>query len=388
MSKVEEEGDFEFWLPQGWKLVPVLSSYNVKDSDLFTLLRQKGIYVGVRDRKQMIMLLASTLITPEDFQFLIKRISDREDKYRTTEANVPCYEDSDSIAEIITEGYVNALMENASDKYPMFGVKDVSYKELDKDKIEINGKVETHDWMRAVQATSKLHDFSFEVEKRGGMVYFISGTTTIETKRLIEFIREEVNRVLKSNGVVARKSKVFILRNEYFVDQVSMFNFFREFETKGYSILKFSKIIDIIFGIYEHAAIPSEFSWMKEKIEEVSLKGDNIESNDVIKLGQNGCLKFGEIESEFKFDLNGVKGTCIIKYGFPSGHRKTKKGNIKSVEFEAKVVSVNTLDANAKSDLIKKSIVADFNARKGIICSGMAKTGSLKMWNEVQGEIV
>ena len=386
MLKSEDNSNInsDFLLPQGGQLVSILSSYNVKDSDLYLLLRRKGIYIGARDRKQMIMLLASTLITPNDFDYLIKRISDREEKYRTTEASVQCHEDAEAIESIITEEYVRQLMDSSSDKYPMFSVKDVGYERYN-NRIEIRGKVETHDWIQNVQATSRLHEFSFEIENKGSIINYTSGTTTIETKRLIEHIREEINKTLKNNGIVSRRSKIFILRNDYFTNQISMFEFFKHFEEDKYSILKFNKIIDIVFGMYEFANVPSEFKWMKEKIEEISLKGDGIESNDIIRLGKSGCLNFGEIESEFSFLFEKTSGTCVIKYGFPAGHKKTKKGNSRSIEFEARVVSIEVAEKNV---LIKKAIVADFNARKAFVCNEMSKAGKLKNEIDRQGEIL
>ncbi|WP_139925503.1 hypothetical protein [Hymenobacter sp. DG01] len=295
ISNLEDNSASEFWLPQGGQLISILSSYNIKDFDLYSLLKKKGMLVGERDRKQMIMLLASTLITPADFIYLAKRISDREDKYRTIEASIQANEDADVISDIITKEYIDRLMGASSDKYPTFSIRDIEYESHSDGKVSVIGKVETHDWVRSLQATSKLHDFSFEVEYTGNSVRYISGTTTLETKKLIRYIRDEVNKTLKTNGVVNRRSKIFILRNNYFNNQISMFEFFRKFESNEYSCLKFIKTIDIIFNIHELARVPKEFKWMKEKINEISLKGDNIESNDVVKLGEKVAWILGKL---------------------------------------------------------------------------------------------
>lgn len=366
---METDKSSDFLLPQGNQLISILTSYNIKDADLYMLLKNKGIYTGCKERKHMIMILASTLITSDDFQFLAQRVADRDDKYRTTEASISCsMDESEKIVHFIGEEYIKKLLDNASDNYPTFVIKNSDYQYVNENKVSINGQVETHDWIRSLQSSQRVHDFALDIEQRDGRIYFTSGTTTIETKRLIQYLRNEINISLRKEGVVNKKSKLFILKNDSFYKNEYMFEFFRKFSEKGYFGLKFKKIQDIIFNINENSNLPKEFGWMKERIEEISLRGEDIQANDIIKLGDDGCLNFGEIESEFSFKFGDYQGLCTIKYGFPSGHKKTKRGNNKSVEFETKVLNI---DCDNKNFEIKKLITNDFNSRKAIICNEM-----------------
>lgn len=131
-----------------------------------------------------------------------------------------------------------------------------------------------------------------------------------------------------------------ILANHFFENK-SRYEFLDSFIQQSYNSLVFQRIIDIDVGVdHKLSNFPEKFSWLKDNVDEIELHGKNIHLTEILELGDEGGLIFGEIYAEFKFNYPEAAGTCVIGFGFPNFYTSQSP-----VEFEAKITSL-TLHAS------------------------------------------
>ena len=214
-------------------------------------------------------------------------------------------------------------------------------------------------------------------------------TTTVETKDLTNKIQNATEDFFKEQGTINKNTMMQRVLAKYFIDNSAIYEFLNFFVAQSYKILTFKKISDIDVGIdQKYGQFPENFLWLKDNIDVVSLHGNKIQSSDVMKLGELGILVFGEIEAEFGFEYSEAKGTCIIRYGFPSYYEK--KGN---TEFEAKVIKLNPFPAftHVPKDRISRHLIQEFQRNKhqlfeSFILNGKANTQKRNVENQFEFE--
>ncbi len=186
-----------------------------------------------------------------------------------------------------------------------------------------------------------------------------------ETKNMLSAVQRSVHREL-ANLKVVREEEVLKVITRHFKKEADIFRFLMEFTHASGTPLEFLRIENIQAGLTKkRVPCPDKFKWLEDQVDEITLRGTNLESSDIIELGKLGILVFGEFDACYQFDVDSVTGTCVVKYGFPSFFNHGKL----ATEFEARIQNVtpNAGFEGVSREKLRADITAYFMAWKSTI---------------------
>ena len=86
------EKDF---LPQGDYIRQLLVKSNISTSNINSLLKEKGVFLGNNEKNNSVPLLMKTIVSPEDFNNLYETQKSKEDTTKFKTATIKCNTDFD-----------------------------------------------------------------------------------------------------------------------------------------------------------------------------------------------------------------------------------------------------------------------------------------------------
>lgn len=365
MSKKESGPDKESkipLLPFGETLRPLLRAGSLSDNDLKFMLQRRGVFVKDAHKSKTIPKLTSFLLSPREFELLRDRQQFKENTIKTSDAKTTWSSEKTVVQAMPDE--CQPFVEELIDESSSYQLTKCKLQNVHSDEVVINLAIERQDWTKDTFSNTTYHDcrLSISREASSNIVTFHSETTVPETKELVDKVQKAIHSHFIQEGVVLQGTPIQKILAEYFVSNQAIFEFLRIFINQVDTPLSFRKVVDIDAGINSNSRdFPENFSWLKEgNIDKVNLHGSKIHQTDVMKLGKIGILEFGEIEAEFQFEYQGIKGVCIIKYGFPEYYAKTTS------EFEVKVASLQLYSAYQKipRDQIRRFLLQQFQKDK------------------------
>lgn len=365
----EHREEINTLLPFGATLQPLIASSNLTESDLKYSLQRRGIFSKYNQRLYSVPKLASLLLSPKEFNILKNRQNNREANIKVTTSQARWVDNSRSLSDVLPAD-INSLVEGIVDQssaYQITNCKPI----IESNKIIIEGQIKRNDWTKEVFSNTTFHTWRISIERdeKTGVVEFRSESTTPETKQLLDRIQSNAYKRMQQSDAVSRGKNIQKIISNAFISNAYKFEYLREF-LKNNEFLKFKKVVNISAGVDSTVHFPDKFSWLRGKIELISLKGSEIQETDAMSMGELGLLLLGDIDALFSFsfkDKNSdtdISGTCVIRYGFPKSTVKKKDS-----EFEVKILDLK-LDSQCvhiSKEQIKRTIIGTFQKLKHLI---------------------
>jgi 1,2-phenylacetyl-CoA epoxidase PaaB subunit len=324
-------------LPFGETLRPLISASSLECTDLKDVLQRRGIFVKKSDKRNIVPVLTSILLSPREFDFLRNKQDFKENRIKTSDAKATWNVQTKTVVQAIPEDiekFAKKLEDDSSYKL----INCVLHRDTEGNEVVIKCNIERTDWKKDVLSYKTYHDCKLSITKKDNAVFYSAETTVPETKKFISKFQDAIHSYFQKQEVVSNDIPMQRILTDKFRDNKEIFNFLDIFTKQNSNILSFQKIVDIHAGIDHNIPnFPENFKWLKD-VDKINLHG-KLNTTDIMDLSKKGILVFGEIEAEFKFDstkVNKAKGMCTIKYGFPKFYEKRK-----SVEFEAKIGDLN-----------------------------------------------
>lgn len=354
-------------LPYGETMRPLVKSSSLTDSDLKFLLQKRGVFKQNTAKNETLPLILTLLLSPKEFEILKNRqhIKESNVKHHSTQAEWIGGDKSLASVFIDDNDLKNVIEQQLVGDNKSYEVTKCLISPAHSNKIVITGEIKRTDWTKDAFSDTTNHEWRLVIEKleNTNFIEYRYETTAPETRELVVKIEEFIHNDLQKNKMVKADIPAQKILANYFLTKKSLFDYLFAFTKEKYEALSYKRIANILSGVDNTKKFPAKFDWLnKGNVDEISLHGKKLDENEIISLGNEGILIFGEIEAEFEFTYKQAKGICVISYGFP----KYYKQQARLIEFEAKItqLSLNSDSAHISKDNIKRYLLSEFQKMK------------------------
>jgi hypothetical protein len=322
-------------LPFGEMLKPLLSSSQLGDSDLKKFLLRKGILIKDSDKDVTIPVFANMLLSPLEINELKEMLLEKEDRLKSISRHASWVGKASDLQEAITQinqrltsikPEANCKLIESND----FMAKRENYYELD---VKLERTSATKDLITGITQ----HEARIGVYLEDGKVFVKCEYTAPETKKFVEKVVGEVNRTFVEKKCIKSAIKSILFRD--FPSHSSRIDFLLSFsKVKASDYFYNPDIENIKFRPDpEIENIPSDLAKMKDKVTNLDINGNNLDSLDYLTEDKYKlCVLLERIIIKFDFQFQENKGICIAEIGFPSTLNNKRKIDYET-EFETSI---------------------------------------------------
>lgn len=345
-------------LPYGEHLRGLLQNSLITESQLRTLLREKGIYFCESIKEKMVPVLSSLLLSPKEFDILKEHQKTKEDKEKRHESRFK------TELQVTTQNLKQALKSFNLNDLDTNKFKNYKYKtplvtfEEDKEKKQLSVTYE-------IERYQRNKSFSEQVEfYKGTIILDCNGnnleiiTKNISTaKETLDINRNIINHIrnkLVENRIITTTTKEEkILMSDMSNEEIIQFLLAFTDNTKLKDI-KFEDVKSIDIEIDESIPLPdkSDIKWMESKINKLKLDGKKIEEIKLLTEDTNHkYLKCWGLAAVFKYDNTIGKGDSIVEFRFNSTSKNEFFIQINLSKFDKKLYKEKSIEDMILSDI-------------------------------------
>lgn len=342
MEKIEE--NINRFLPFGESLRAILQHVSIKDRERRQLLRMKGIFVNSSDEESTFPILLTSLLSPNEFEFLKDRLQAKEDRDKTITRTLE-WETTKTLISAIPDNFnVQEIIKTTFPKYKVIG--NPNFKMIDKNpnKICLEFKCETNNYSKPWFRGKNEFKGSVTLEKvttKDNKVQLQIIHTSPETTDIAEKVSKKLENHFKANNYMNPKKEIQRILYRHFSNEERIK--FLLSMTGGNNIFTYSKATFLDIGPDPSETLPSDISWLElAKVRELNINGEKLHELPFLKDNNlHKYMELSEMEVIYDFHLPSVEGSCIIKFGFSGYDFKKRIGNI---EFMVDILKIYPKD--------------------------------------------
>lgn len=354
-----------FLLPTGDYLRQLIGQSNIKSNDLKPLLRARGIFSISDDKKVIGPLLIKTGISPYEFIELRDLHITKEESLKYKTRSIEWNSEKrliDAIPELME--YDN-LLDHQFETCSLINAPCFTSQSGNLDHVVMNFEISRKDLTRNWGENTTSHKGRVELKRiDNNPQIFISLThTSTETKDFANKVVDTVITHFKSNNDVSPEVNIVMIRFGDFTNE-NRINFFNQLsQTGGAGKLKFTDTKNIhISPINLSATAPKDLVWMKDKIENLKLTGQNLHSTFFITdKSHHQYIQLIGITCDYRFTIDDTSGECHIIFEFSESD-----GNKINSELTLNIsmIKLHINEAGSSKDSIKKQILESLESKK------------------------
>lgn len=306
-------------LPQGDMIRQLLTNGNISSSNINTLLREKGVFLGNADKNASVPLLMKTIISPADFDELFETQKKKEDTVKFRTATIKCIEEID-LKDVFSEKINLPKKIAEAHKYqPNFKLIGDPQFYFEKDAAVYEYKIERTNLLEDWTNNKTIHNGAVYItkSKEGELELSIEqNSTSKETIMLNDMISKEIKNILKTKKIIKLEDDFIRIKYNDF-NNADRIQFLYSF-TKDFCIyLKFSSITDIDLYLDEEQESHKDVKKFLDEIDSLKLNGKDLQNHLLLKNNQyHDKLIFASISLKYNFNIEGVKGVSTIIISF------------------------------------------------------------------------
>jgi len=332
-------------LPYGNELRDLLSRSNITAFEMNKLLRSKGVYLSNPSKENILPILSSILLSPSEFDFLKDKQKTREDSgKRRSDLPIKCMDSikNENLITILPPSLnLDEIAQNSLSSYKFHNVN-LNFEMINDNPNKIKASFTITKFENNKIWFENKNEFDGYVifELNQDKLEFKSSSihTSLDTESIIDSIKKEVLKTLKSKQFIANDTKEEKILFDNFLKNHMSIPFFLKFTTTGLKELVFENIISMELELNREETLPknSDIKWMENKIQKFKLDGKEIQEVDLINSNKNyKYLHCWGIVAEYSFESKEGVGRCKVNFSFQ------KKGKC---EFELHIIGKANLD--------------------------------------------
>jgi hypothetical protein len=336
----KEPEDIQQFLPYGEMLRGFMEQSFIGKGDLKNLLRNRGVFTSQSEKSDVIPILSATILRPSEFDLLRETQNSKEDNPKIITQTVE-WSSSKTIFDALPEALnFPAILNLEFNNYRLVGMPEFTPAGKDLDKVKLDFTVERIDYAKSWSQTSNEFHGSLEIQKMevGGDIKIVITHTASETKQVASKVASSLIRHFKDEGFIdpsAELEKILFSR----LSNADRIRYLLSLARNPSSlILHFQDIVNLEFSPDPSIPLPEGIDWMEKKIQDLKLNGNELHKTLFFKnQSYYDYLHLYQIDSKFKFDTQGLPGSCVISIGFPD------YGRVKNLdaEMEVKIRSID-----------------------------------------------
>lgn len=329
MEKIQE--NINRFLPFGESLRVILQHDSIKDRERRQLLRMKGIFVNSSDDDSTFPILLTSLLSPNEFEFLKDRLQAKEDRDKTITRTLEWETPKTLISAIPDNFNVQEIIKTTFPKYKVIG--NPNFKMIDKNpnKISLEFKCETNNYSKPWFRGKNEFKGSVTLEKvttKDNKVQLQIIHTSPETTDIAEKVSKKLENHFKENNYMNPKKEIQrILYRDFSNEERIQFLLSM---TEGNDVFTYTKATFLDIGPDPSETLHSDIRWLElAKVRELNINGEKLHELPFLKdKNLHKYMELSEMEVIYDFQLPSVEGSCIIKFGFSGYDFKKRIGNI------------------------------------------------------------
>jgi len=345
-------------LPYGEHLRGLLQNSLITESQLRTLLREKGIYFCDSIKEKMVPVLSSLLLSPKEFDILREHQKTKEDKEKRHESRfkTELQVDTQTLKQALKSFNLNDLDTNKFKNYK-YKNPNVTFEE-DKAKKQLTVTYEIERYQRNKSFSEQVESFRGTVmlDCNGNNLEII--TKNISTaKETLDINKNIINHIkgklIENNIMSATTKEEKILMSDMSNEEIIQFLLAFTDNTKLINI-KFEDVKSIDIEIDNSIPLPekSDIKWMESKINKLKLDGKKIEEIKLLTEDTNHkYLKCWGLVAVFKYDNTIGKGNSIVEFRFNPTNKNEFFIQINSSKFDKKLYKEKSIEDMILSDI-------------------------------------
>jgi hypothetical protein len=345
-------------LPYGEHLRGLLQNSLITESQLRTLLREKGIYFCDSIKEKMVPVLSSLLLSPKEFDILREHQKTKEDKEKRHESRfkTELQVDTQTLKQALKSFNLNDLDTNKFKNYK-YKNPNVTFEE-DKAKKQLTVTYEIERYQRNKSFSEQVESFRGTVmlDCNGNNLEII--TKNISTaKETLDINKNIINHIkgklIENNIISATTKEEKILMSDMSNEEIIQFLLAFTDNTKLINI-KFEDVKSIDIEIDNSIPLPekSDIKWMESKINKLKLDGKKIEEIKLLTEDTNHkYLKCWGLVAVFKYDNTIGKGNSIVEFRFNPTNKNEFFIQINSSKFDKKLYKEKSIEDMILSDI-------------------------------------
>jgi hypothetical protein len=357
------EKDF---LPQGDYIRQLLVKSNISTSNINSLLKEKGVFLGNNEKNNSVPLLMKTIVSPEDFIGLYETQKTKEDATKFKTATIKCNNDFSIIDIFTTDFDINKrIVEEHTYKTNFKVNNNPTFYFEDKESAVYEYQIERENLLEDWTRNKTIHRGAVIIRKtKGGDIQLTveQNSTSKETAIVNEIVIKEIRNMLEKNSLIKPNEDFIRVKFNDFLN-ASRIQFLYSFTTNFCIYLEFKAITDIDLYLDETIESHQDVKMFLDEIDSLRLNGKELQNHVLLKDNKyHDKLIFGSISLKYDFDVRGAKGTCSIILSFPEYIQK------KSQNSDLQVTIVFTLSKDSKKitteNKLRKEIFSYFEKNK------------------------
>jgi len=292
---------FETKLPYGSELNDLLTQHYVTEANVTQLLQKKGVYYGIKDKKFTVPIVASMLLTPEEFEFLKEKRNTKEDRLKRS-SRVHGWSSKKSLSEEIpTNINVRDIIDTRFKGYEIVG--NPRFVVQNKNKVTMKFNIERIDNTKGWCNSRRIFNGVIELEVRNGdvEVSIVKKSTSTETEEVCDKVVSYFKNELRKKKCITQDQLSIIFSSFSNEERISFF-----WDLTGdipEPFMKFESITDIDVKPDSQKTIPTEIpiEWMANKISKLHVSGEKLHDTFFILIGNEDVTFIYKISIIFCF---------------------------------------------------------------------------------------
>jgi len=363
-----QQKDVDQILPYGEMLRGFLEQPFVSKSDLKELLRRRGVFICGSEKNETIPILMSSLLSPDEFDWLLECQKTREDNLKIITQSIPWSSEKPIIDALPDDFQLSSLCQDTFANYNVVGSPNFVVLDGNHNHLKIEFDVERTDMTKNWSTTKSKFSGFIELEKYEDTkkLKIVIGHTASETKTVASKASTALIMHFKTAGMIKNTDQVKKILFSNFSNE-SRIKFLMDITQDSTShVLAFEDIVDIEVSPDQTKSLPEGIQWMEKRIEDLRINGKALHKTFFVEDHQyHKYLHLYNVEAQYHFQIDCFKGMCVVGLGFP----EYSKGKNLNSELEVNVKSItyeNNVHGLIKTD-IKKEILKEIESLKMLV---------------------
>lgn len=352
--------DVDQILPYGEMLRGFLEQPFIGKRDLKELLRRRGVFICGSEKNDTIPILMSTLLSPDEFDWLLECQKTHEDNLKIITQTIP-WNSADPLLNALPEDFqLSFVCQDIFANYNVAGSPNFVVIGGDKNHIKLEFNVERTDMTKNFSTTKSLFTgfVDMEHDPKTKKLKIVLGHTATETKSVANKASSALIKHFKEIGAIKPTDDIKRILFSSFCNE-SRINFILEMTQHSTSqTLPFEDILDFEVAPDSTMTLPEGIQWMEKKIEDLKINGKALHKTFFLQDDKyHKFLHLHNIEAKFHFEIETFKGMCVVGIGFPEYCRGKNLNselevNVKSISFDVSPKGV--IKTDIKKEILKE----------------------------------
>jgi len=353
-------------LPQGDYIRQLLVKSNVTSSNINSLMRQKGVFLGHNEKNNSVPLLMKSITSPRDYEVLYETQKDKEESVKYKTSSIKCKSDFD-FTDVLNENIdLHSLIldqHTYKPNYKIIGSPSFYYEGENLAIFEY--RIERENLLGDWTNNRTYHNGAITLKKISETDIQISvqqDSTSKETFEVNKIIMNCLKERLYQKSIIKSGDDIITVKFNDF-DNTKRVQFFYSFMPEFNIYLEFKSVTDIDLYLDESIESHEDVKMFLDEIDNLKVNGKDLQNHRLLtNIDYLPKLIFGSIRLKYKFNFGGIEGNALVNLVFPDYLKSKDESSDLQISID---LILNRQDRNHRTEnIIRKKLLELIEKKK------------------------